>query len=540
MAHSSLLKTLRRAFYKAHQANAQASPHTPAAAAKLTANWSRRRFIKLAALASGSAATHTLARPKFGWAAEAPRIAIVGGGIAGLNAAYQLKKAGLTATVYEARDRVGGRIRSKIGAVAPEIVSDLGGHLVNSDHADMLALAEEFNLPLFNRLEEAETLPFPKTAYFSQGEFQPEAELAERLRPLAQQILADATALEADFDAVAAELDQLSVAQYLDRYQASIPDPFIRVLIEQAIRVEYGTEPENSSALQLLFTLPLVEKETVDLLSGTDELYAVQGGSARITDSLAAALGNQVRTRMALTQVRKQGQTFRLKFGSRTVEADYVILAIPFPVLRRIEIRPALPAPMKKFVEQVDLGVNEKMLVGFKNRVWRQEAGFTQAFWSDGTAFQGNRNFAEVWDGSQRQVERAEAELTFFFGGQPAREIVQSSPRRQGERTLQAFDEIIPEARQAGNNQFLRTGWAAEPFTRGSYTTFKPGQLTEFASLFHIESEDPEERQEARVDNLIFAGEQVSDAFYGYMNGGAETGRLAAEIILRERAEAGT
>jgi monoamine oxidase len=532
MAHSSLLKTLRRAFYQAHQANLSASPQARATASKLSANWTRRRFIKLAALASGSAiATRTLAHPKQVWGAEGPRIAIVGGGIAGLNAAYQLQKAGLSATVYEARDRVGGRMRSQTGAVGAEVVSDLGGQFINSDHEDMLALAAEFDIPLFNRADYVAGLDFPEAAYFLEGRLVPEAELAEKLRPLAAQILTDATALEEDFDTVAPEFDQLSVKQYLDQYQAAIPAPFVRTLIEQTLRTEYGTEPENSTALQLLFNLPLVEEDdTVTLLGNSDEILVVEGGSAHITDSLAATLGDQVRTRMPLSEIRKQGQTFRLKFGSTRVEADYVILAIPFPVLRRIEMRPALPGPFKKFVEQVDLSINEKLLAGFKNRIWQQEAGFTQEVWSD-------LNFAEAWDGSQRQNELPEAELTFYFGGNQVSEITRGATRRQGEQLLQAFDQIIPGARQASNGRFLRTAWTSEPFTRGAYTTFKPGQLTEFASLFYIESEDPEERQEARVDNLLFAGEQVSDAFYGYMNGSAETGRLAAEIIIREQSE---
>jgi monoamine oxidase len=535
MAHSSLLKTLRRAFYQAHQANVKASPEARAIASKLTANWSRRRFIRLAALAGGSAiATRTLAQPKFGWTAEGPRIAIIGGGIAGLNAAYQLKKAGLSSTVYEARDRVGGRMRSRTGAVGSGLVSDLGGHLINSDHADVIALAEAFDIPLFNRVEDAETLPFPPAAYFLEGQIQSEADLANQLRPLAQQILTDSVALEEDFDAVAAELDQLSVAQYLDRYEATIPKPSIRVLIEQVIRSEYGTEPDSSTALQLLFALPLVEDNTVSLISNSDEVFVAQGGSDRITNSLAASLGGQVRTRMALTELRQQGQQFRLKFGSNssdTVEADYVILAIPFPVLRQIKIRPPLPAQTRKFVEQVDLGTNEKLLIGFKNRVWRKENGFVQELWTD-------LNFAQAWDGTQRQPDKTEAELTFFFSAEQVSELAQGSPRRQGTQLLQTFDNIVPGGRNASNNQFLRTAWTEEPFTRGSYTTFKPGQLTEFASLFHIESEDAEERQESRVGNLIFAGEQVSDAYYGYMNGSAETGRLAAEIIIRERADA--
>ncbi|MEO1295017.1 MAG: FAD-dependent oxidoreductase, partial [Cyanobacteria bacterium J06636_16] len=147
MAHSSFLRTLRRAFYQAHQANLKASPQARAAARRLTTNWTRRRFIKMAALAGGAAiATRGLPHGRPVWGDQSPRIAIIGAGIAGLNAAYVLQQAGLTATVYEARDRVGGRIQSVTDRAGPGLVSDLGGHFINSDHEDILALVEEFNL----------------------------------------------------------------------------------------------------------------------------------------------------------------------------------------------------------------------------------------------------------------------------------------------------------------------------------------------------------------------------------------------------------
>jgi monoamine oxidase len=35
------------------------------------------------------------------------------------------------------------------------------------------------------------------------------------------------------------------------------------------------------------------------------------------------------------------------------------------------------------------------------------------------------------------------------------------------------------------------------------------------------------------TENVVFAGEHLSDAYFGFMNGAAETGRLAAEFVLR-------
>jgi len=76
-----------------------------------------------------------------------------------------------------------------------------------------------------------------------------------------------------------------------------------------------------------------------------------------------------------------------------------------------------------------------------------------------------------------------------------------------------------------------RTAWVKDPFSRGAYSTFKPGQLTRFAPHFWLE-EDGKTTQQAVVGPIVFAGEHLSDAFPGYMNGGAQTGRLAAEAIL--------
>lgn len=528
MAHSPLLRYLRRTFYQAHRSNIDSEAQTHTIAAKLTIPWSRRRFIKLAALTSGGAlATHYLASPNPVWGSRSPRIAIVGGGIAGLNAAYQLKKSGLNATVYEARRRVGGRIQSVTGVIGRGLVSDLGGHFINTDHADMLTLADEFGLSLFNRAADAATLPFPDVAYYFGGRLRPEAEVANKLRPLAKQILADAIALDEDFDRVSRRLDRLSVTQYLNSYSDLIPDPFIRILIENSIRTEYGVEPEDSSALQLIFNLPLVEGNDVEVLGASDEVFVVDGGSAQITESLKAALGNQVKTGMRLTKLRRQGQRFTLTFGSAEVEADYVILAIPFTVLRNIDVNANLPGKLKKFIDQVDLGFNEKLFAGFKNRIWQQNNGFVQEVWTD-------LSFAQAWDGTQRQPDLDESALTFYGGGDQVKDILKNRNRAQGRKLLGEFSQVIPGARSASNQRFLRTAWTENPFSKGAYTSFRPGQLTEFASFFYIESDDPAERQDVRVGNLIFAGEQVSDAFYGFMNGGAETGRLAAATIIRE------
>jgi monoamine oxidase len=369
MAHSQLFKKFKRTLQKAHQLNNLTSQKSPAVNPTSISKTKRRHFLRLAALAGGSAITAT-SFPRFTSAQSSanPQIAIVGGGIAGLNAAYNLKKAGLTATIYEGRRRVGGRIHSVTNKLGKDLVLEFGGSFINTNHQDMLRLVKEFNLQLFDRVKDANNSGFPVAAYYFDGKSYSEAEVAENLRSLAAQIATDASLIEQDSDRYTPEIDSLSVTQYLDKHQ------------------------------------------------------------------------------------------------------------------------------------DTDLG------------------------------------FSELWDATGRQQERGDGALTFFFGGDEVAEMRLGSQPLQplGQDILERFEKVIPEAKSAATNKFFRTGWSNDPFTRGAYTSWKPKQYLEFSQFFWIESADPQERQEVNIDNLVFAGEHVSDEFYGYMNGAAQTGRLAAEFVARK------
>ncbi len=526
MAHTPQFRQFIRVLQQAQRENLKAEGKSPPLT-KQRVSRTRRRLLKLLALASGSALA-TNALPYAAWSRDRQnaRIAIIGGGLAGLNAAYQLKKAGLTASVYEAKQRLGGRVLSVTGIVGEGLVIDPGAHFINTDHADILELVKEFGLNLFDRTKDAERFPFAETAYYFDGKLRSEADVADKLRPLARQISRDADLLDRDYDKFAPQFDRLSVAQYLDKHADRISEQFIRDLVENTIRTEYGVEPDKSSALQLLFNLPTVDGNKVEILGNSDETFVVEGGSGRIIDSLAQALSGQIFTGRRLMQIQSRGRSFHLTFsGGYEVDADYVIIAIPFTVLRDIKIRVDLPRQLRRFINEVNLGANEKIYAGFDEKVWRRETGFVKEVWTD-------LGFSAAWDGTQRQVDRKNGALTFFFGGNEVVAMQSGSTRSQGRKFLDRFEKIVPGAKGVANERFLRTQWTQDPFIKGSYTSFQPGQLTEFADFFYIESDDPEERQDVNVGNLVFAGEHLSDEFYGYMNGAAQTGRLAAEVVL--------
>ncbi|MGZ8908302.1 MAG: flavin monoamine oxidase family protein, partial [Methylobacter sp.] len=492
-------------------------------------NWTRRKFIKTTAAAGAAGlAGCGLSFPKDAEAIPpAPRIAIIGAGIAGLNAAYQLKKAGCRATVYEARSRIGGRMLS--AKLDNGLVVDLGAELINTDHADMLTLVKELGIELFDRLEDTAKLPFPKEAYYFIGVSHSESELADDLRLIAAQITADAALLDQDWDTYAAQFDKLSVADYLTLHAGKISKPYVFKLLCDVIRTEYGVEIHESSAIQLILVLPVVDGQAVNLLSYSDETYSVVGGSTQITDALGEELAGSIHLGMKLTEIKTHASKFRLTFANRSVvEADIVIMAIPFPVLKGVLMHVKLPNQLRRFINESELGSNEKVIGSFTSRFWRQSSGFSNAAWSD-------LGFSEVWDETQRQSSRTDGALNFFLGGDQARQLADNNNVTElGNQFTAALDHFIPGASDAATGRYIKTGWTKSPLTAGGYANYKPGQLTRFGSLFWIESDDPEERQQVQAGNLIFAGEHLSDAYYGFMNGGAQTGRLAANLVLEK------
>ncbi|NER80407.1 MAG: NAD(P)-binding protein [Leptolyngbya sp. SIO1D8] len=527
MPRSPLFHQFKRLLHQAHQKNLL----TSADSQRSLCFWTRRRFIRTAALTSGGVvATQAIARLRVAQSSTSPNVAIIGGGLAGLNAAYQLQKEGIQAKIYEARGRLGGRMYTQTDVLQTGQYLDFGGTFINSDHEDLLSLVEELDLTLIGLTQTTiEASPFPTTGFYLGKASRTEAEIAESLRPLAQQIAVDADRLDEDFEQYAPLLDQLSVADYLDQHQDKIVEPLIRALINSVIQSEYGVESSQSSALQLIFALPAVEGNTVNLLSNVDEAYTVEGGSGQVIDRLSQKLSGQIQLRKCLTQVATAQTGFQLTFADGdVVTADYVILTVPPAILQNIELAVALPSDFKRFIQAVDLGRNDKLFAQFDEKVWQQADGFVDQLWCDGP-------FAVVWEATRPRTNMNDGTLVFFYGGEQSEALQTESTRSQGEKALAVLEAFIPESQSASTHQFVRTHWFGEPYTQGAYTNFKPGQLSEFAQFLYYEADDPEERQDVAFGGLVFAGELFSDEYYGYMNGAAQTGRLAADVILRQQ-----
>ena len=203
MSRSPLFDSLRRAFRVAAVA-ARERPGMPPIDELVEMAISRRRFLRASAAATAAALAAGCARsdappppaaaPALPTGADAPRIAVVGAGMAGLNAAYKLKQAGLTATIFEGANRTGGRMFTATNLLADGLTTELGGEFIDSNHEEMLKLMKEFGLErLDTRAPEAASLK-PET-YFINGRHYTQEQAARAFVPIAKKILDDYDAL---------------------------------------------------------------------------------------------------------------------------------------------------------------------------------------------------------------------------------------------------------------------------------------------------------------------------------------------------------
>ncbi|AII53388.1 flavin monoamine oxidase family protein [Hymenobacter sp. APR13] len=532
-ARTPLLRALQQAFGLATLANEPGAPSAEVLA-DLATSQSRRDFMaataKMGLLVGAGGLLAACEAPVVEPAAPAglaagfdaqnpqPRIVVVGAGLAGLNCAYQLRKAGLRADVYEASNRAGGRIFTATGLMAPGLTTELGGEFIDSGHRDMLELAREFGLPLYDVEAPSETV-LRKDAYYFGGQQYTVAQVIEAFQPYARQIGADCRSLPGtitydNLSAAAARFDQLSIAGYFDSIGLT---GLVRTLLDVAYVTEYGREVSEQTAINFLWLFSAdTHKGTFDIFGISDERYKIQGGNQRLTDAMAQQLSGQLTLQHKLLAVAQPaaGGEYQLTFeqaGGRQVQiaADYVVLTLPFTVLRQVQLLVALPAWKTNAIRNLGYGTNAKLFLGFNGRPWRTD-GYTGYIFSDTPVQSG-------WDSGQLQPT-AQSAYTVYLGGQEGVRVGTGSAQSQVSRYLPVLEAAWPATRGRYNGRVERMHWPTHPYTLASYACYRPGQYSTIAGA------------EGRpVSNLYFAGEHCSAWYQGYMNGAAETGRLAAD-----------
>ncbi len=484
---------------------------------------SRRELLRRSAMLGAAAAV----TPAAGWAAPAtahswdrgrPRVAIVGAGLAGLACADRLHRlGGADVVVFEANpDRIGGRCWSSRGWAGGQI-AEHGGEFIDTGHRRMRALAKRFGL----RLEDLYAKPIPGSArlWLRRGLRRFEALRDPREAMVAE--LERAARRVGDYgwrnpSAAARRMDEMTVAQWLDDNVDGGSRSLLGRFVGAEMASEFGLDPERLSALNLLY-------QYVEAPATADERFHVAGGNDQIVAGLAESLpAGTIRMGAPLEALERSGHGFVLHAGDVGARFDRVVLALPFTLLREVDLsRAGLSRRKRRCIERLGMGTNAKV-------IW-QASGRPQDFGGWNGYLLADRPRFLSWESSLAQPG-PEGLMTTYFGGRSGSSDLRFSglDGAHGIATppLAKYALGLYSRAGLGGMTAARIGdvwvdrWRGDRYVRGSYAAFLPGQYTRFYGF----AGRPER-------GIHFAGEHTATRYQGFLEGAVESGqRAAAEV----------
>jgi monoamine oxidase len=436
---------------------------------------------------------------------------VIGGGLAGLAAAYRLTQMRWQVTLVEATERLGGRVKSHRFGLAPGLVCELGGEWVGKNHKEMRRLCSEFDLPL---------MPHQYgNSFWNQGE------PGNRFAPGVWCMSAEAKGIWQEFEkrfssltnAEKREMDKLDWWTYLEDLGFPREDLLRRDLMDST---DFGETIRMNSAYTAAAEYISTKDEEVD---DTDEMdFKIGGGNELLVKALAKAIGlGNVRTDWEASEIHQTGKQVTIHGkGQEPIKADACIFAAPAHWIRKIKWSGDNGAPDRKIEASKKLQYARitKTAVLCSERFWHQQKGYGYSVCTDLAS-----DF--VFDSTYGQEGQMGILCSYSIGDKaddiasaPAHDlknwIVEDVSNANGcawtrEKVSQAAVDIERQA------------WQKDIYTGGAYAFYRPGQW------FTVRNALKE-----RFSRVFFAGEHIAD-WQGFMEGAVVTGKSAADAVLK-------
>lgn len=526
MAKSPLLRSLLWVHRQVIGARHTGMPVTEFAPYATEMRQRRRDFLKNAAgavaLGAGLAALPTSAHAVTPTCRRRSSVAIIGGGMAGLNCAWELKQKGVRATIYEAAKRVTGRIITDRSTFAAQgMFCDLGGEYIDTGHTTMRAIARRYHLPLLDYRDDAEQIE----NYFDfGGQRRTVQQVLTAYEPIAETIDAAYEEFEDPDGTVTFDnhnggerLDSLSIRAFL----APIAAPgWIKKLLEVAYTQEFGLDADVNNCINLIYMIStevkkMKQRGEFDLFGISDERFHCKLGNDAIPRALADDLApGQITLERKLTAVRSCADgRYVLTFAcGPEVIARHVVFALPFTMLRTVDLSGvSLPDWKLNAINHNSYGMVSKIFTGHTRPIWREQ-GFIGNALSD-QPFQSTTETNRMQEGTTGILEN-------YTGGTRALQVAQGTTAQQVSTFHDQVERLFPGLKASYNGRKIRVAWSEYPFTRAAYSSYSVGDYTTIAGAEPI-----------RVGNLHFCGEHTTIDFQGWMEGAARTGAdVAVEV----------
>ncbi|MBF8778875.1 flavin monoamine oxidase family protein [Pseudomonas fulva] len=427
---------------------------------------------------------------------KVPSAIVVGGGLAGLSAAYELQGKGWQVTLLEAKPGVGGRSGLATSEwVGNEKIQPVLNHYLQRFQLTTLAAPEFVRNP----------------GYLIDGDYFSSADLATRQPAIAEAIrryekTLDELAgsiddpLEPAATSTLFALDQITVANWLDKLQLPAT---ARQLINQQIRSRY----DEPSRLSLLY---FAQQSRVyrDISDRDLRASRLPGGSPLLAQAFVKQI-RTIKTASAVTAIVQDKEGVTVKVGGVGYRADYLVMAVPLRALARIQITPGLDDQHLAALKGTNYGWRDQLLLKFKKPVWESRARMSGEIFS-------NAGLGMLWI---EPALKGGANVVINLSGDNARLLQAFGDRQMVDQVLIRLHAFYPQARGAFTGYEVRR-YSTDAGTGGAYLAYGPGQISKYWRLW-----------ERPVQRIAFAGEHTDALYPGTLEGALRSGQRAATQV---------
>ena len=368
------------------------------------------------------------------------KVIVVGGGLAGLSCAYELRKYGHEVVLLEGQERPGGRVQTLRKGLGPELTAEAGATRIPDTHQLTLSYVHEFGLALepFNRgaLDDVVHLRGRNYSVGHAPEPNWPLSLSSEERRFGRRGLAElylskplkrAKGLEnsPNIPRVILEQDGSTVYEYLNR----------RGLSSGAIELlTVGMDTKISSALLLLVAF----NEQI-----SRQYYHIRGGNDQLPHALAKRLNGVISYGSRVTSMGQDGSSAWAVFTHaeerKEIRADYLVSALPFSVAANLFADARLSSEKQRVIRELRYFPVDKVFLQMRRQFWRAngQSGFantdllSERFWALGLNSPDQRGLL----------------LSYVIGSKAAK-LDQMDPESRAEQTLSDAERVFPGARQ--------------------------------------------------------------------------------------------
>ena len=445
------------------------------------------------------------------------RIIIVGAGLAGLAAGFELKRAGHTPVILEAQQRVGGRVYTLRDPFTEGLYAEVGAMRIPRAHTLTMAYVEKFGLKTNDftmdnpnayhymggrKVRASEAAKDPSLLGFDVSENE-KGKTAGKMYEAALKPLLDLLEKDGDkaWEEIIAKYDQYSTREFLEM------NGWSEGMIEMFGLLANQESVMNSSFLELF---------REDSGSYYTNMIELDGGTDRLPHAFLLELKESIRFGAKMIAMDQSSTDVTIHYqtqaGRFEEKGDYAIITVPFPVLRHVEVLKPFTRAKNRAIRQLHYDASAKILFQCKRRFWEEDDGI----FGGGTMTDlPIRNL--YYPDHSRETGRGII-LASYTWSEDAQRWGSLKP---DDRIVQALDDVAEIHPQIVKEFEVGTSWMwhDDEFAGGAFALFDPGQQT----LLHDEIVKPEGR-------IHFAGEHAS-LYHAWIQGAFESGLRAAIAI---------